>query len=100
LVAYVLKNPTQILHRAHFSEKTRREETRNARYSLHCYMHQNELKILWYKTCMDQNSGTAERQQHFKGNIIWSAEFNMIKNDSHCVISQPSHTQQTLKKNS
>lgn len=47
---------------------------------------------------MDQNSGTAKCQQHFKGSVIWSAEFNMIKNDSHCIISQPSHTQQTLKK--
>lgn len=61
-------------------------------------MHQNELKKVWYKTCMDQNSGTAKCQQHFKGSVIWSAEFNMIKNDSHCIISQPSHTQQTLKK--
>lgn len=44
---------------------------------------------------MDQNSGIAKCQQHFKGNIIWSAEFNMMKNDSHCIISQPSHTEQT-----
>lgn len=70
-------------------------ETRNARFCLHCYMHQNELKILRNKTCMHQNSGTAKCQQHFKGNIIWSSEFNMIKNDNHCIISQPSHIQQT-----
>lgn len=47
---------------------------------------------------MDQYSGIAKCQQHFKGNIIWNAEFNMIKNDSHCIISQTSHTQQTLTK--
>lgn len=50
------------------------------------------LKYYGIKTYMDQNSGTAKCQQHFKGNIIWSAEFNVIRNDSHCIISEPSHT--------